>query len=92
MIRPDEISAVVMQMVLAGERSEQIEALEWTAENAPECLQYMGYWPDHGGGWYIWPVFTSQRNELAKPGHASLESEAAVAFETWHPRVPYKKS
>lgn len=76
MIRPEEIPAVVMQMALAGEAPEQIKMLEWTAENAPEYLKWMGY-PQHSDViWKCWPLAQS------------MSEEQIVAWNQWQARRP----
>ncbi len=55
---PEEVPAILLQMALMGEGREQMEALEWTAQNAPEFLQWMTYYPKRAVrvSWKTWPT------------------------------------
>jgi len=78
MIRPEEIPAVVMQMALAGEAPEQIEALEWTAKTGSEFLKYLSY-PQANPEritWKFWPL------------GVDMDNEANYAFTQWHSELP----
>jgi len=78
MIKPEEVPAVIMAMALAGEAPEQIEALEWTALNAPEFLEWMSY-PQHQDViWKCWP--------LAR----TMTKEQLIAWNQWAARCPIK--
>lgn len=78
MIRPEEIPTVVMQMALAGEAPEQIEALEWTFEHAPDFLQWMTYPQQEAVVWKCWP--------LAR----HMTEEQLIAWNQWIARCPIK--
>ena len=60
---PEEVPGILLLMTLAGEDRRQIEALEWTARERPEFLEWMGYF-DHDGGWKNWPLFGEADNSI----------------------------
>lgn len=78
MIRPEEIPAVVMQMALAGERPEQIEALEWTAQAGLEFLKYLSP-PQTKSNSIMWKFW---------PHGLKMDQETAEAFAQWFSELP----